>query len=147
MLTCICTMQPSRSWSIGVEMLHRPPLKTVTYHKNIVPNMCSNSSICASSFLQAYNATPFKWLKLFNSSIYSSAGSGCTLEWILQTPFTSQSTKVTAFRVKTEGTKKDFLSADNRDKWITNTTVCTYYTLVPMNTVLEVISFFRQCIM
>ena len=34
----------------------------------IVPNMCSNLSICPSSFTQTYNATPFKWLKLLNRS-------------------------------------------------------------------------------
>ena len=40
-----------------------------------------HTSICPSSFPQAYNATPFKWLKLFNKSTYLSPGHGCTLEW------------------------------------------------------------------
>ena len=54
---------------------------------------------------------PFKWPKLFNRSMYSSEGHGCTLEWMLQTLFTSQSTTVTACRVKIEGAKKGLLNA------------------------------------
>ena len=88
-------------------------------------NVCSNPSICTSNFPQAYSATPFKWLKLFSWStpMYSSAGHGCTLEWMLQTLFTSYSTRVTVSRVKNEGAKtgliESHLIADNRDKWIT----------------------------
>ena len=108
-LTGICTMQPTRTWSMGVRMFHRPLLKAVTHHQYIVPNMCSNLSICPSSFPQAYYTTLFKWLKLFKST-YSLEWYGCTLEWMLQTLFTSQSTTVTAYRVKTEGAKTGFLS-------------------------------------
>ena len=42
-----------------------PPL-LATHYRYIVPNICSNPSICPYSFLQAYNATPFKWLKCNN---------------------------------------------------------------------------------
>ena len=52
----------------------RPLLKAGTNHRHTVANMCSNPLICPSSFLQAYNAIPFKWLKLFNRCTYSSAG-------------------------------------------------------------------------
>ena len=38
------------------------------HHRYIVPNMCSNPSICPYSFPQAYKVTPFKWWKLFNMS-------------------------------------------------------------------------------
>ena len=60
-LMCICTKQPSRTWSTGVGMFYRPMLKVATHQRYIVPNMCSNLSICPSSFLQAYNAILFKW--------------------------------------------------------------------------------------
>ena len=75
-LTCICTMRPSRTWSISMGMFHRPLLKAATHHQYIVHNMCSNPSICPSSFLQAYNVTPFKGLKLFNRSTYRHAFRG-----------------------------------------------------------------------
>ena len=123
-----------------------PLLKAATHHQYIVPNMCSNPSICPSSLPLAYNATLFKWLKMFNRSMYSLAGHGCTLEWMLQTLFTSQSTTVTACRVKTEDAKTSLLITI----WLPwlwqmnhyNPSVCTYYTLVPMNTVLEGVAFF-----
>ena len=93
------------------------------------------TSICPSSFPQAYSATSFKWLKLFNSSTYSSIGHGCTLEWMLQTLFTSQNTTVTAFRVKTVARKdrphERHLIADDHDKWITNTAVTQYAYIIP----------------
>ena len=106
-LDCVCTMWPSRTWSTGLGMFHRSLLKTVTP----VPNMYSKPSIHPPTSPQAYNATQFRWHKLFNRSMYSSAVHGCTLENSLQTQFTSQSTKVTACRVETEGAKTDFLSA------------------------------------
>ena len=77
MLTCICITRPSRTWSTGVGMFDRLLLKAATHHRYIVPNMC-NSSICPSSFPQAYNTTPFKWLKLYNRSTLS--GRGCKLK-------------------------------------------------------------------
>ena len=110
-LTCICTMWPSRTWSMDVGMFHRPLLRTATHHQYIVPNMCSNLSICPSSFPWAYNATLFKWLKLFSRSMYSSERHGCTLELMFQTLFTSESTTVTACRVKTESAKTGHRSA------------------------------------
>ena len=119
MLTYVCSILPSRDWSTGVCKVHRPLLKALTLHWYIVPNTCNNPSICRFRFPQAYSATPFKWLKLFNRSTYSSAGPGCTLEWMLQTLFTSQSSTVTACRVKIEGAKTDFLIANDHDKWIT----------------------------
>ena len=79
------------------------------------------ASIWPSSFPQACNATPLKLLKLFNRITYSSAGDGCTLEGMLQTLFTSQSTTATICRVKTEGAKIGLLIADDREKWKTNT--------------------------
>ena len=110
-ITYVCTTQPSRTWSAGVGMFHKPVLKAATYHQYIVPNMCSNPSVCPSSFPQAYSAIPFKWLKLFNSSAYSSGEHGCTLELMLQTLFTSQSTTITFCRIKTEGSKAGLMSA------------------------------------
>ena len=68
-LTRICTAWLLRTWSMGVEMF-RSLLKAATYHRYLVPNMCRNPSTCASSFLQAYNVTPFKWLKLFNGGTW-----------------------------------------------------------------------------
>ena len=59
-LTCVCTTRPSRTWSTGVGVFHRPLLKAATHHRYTVPNMCSNSSVCPSSFPQAYNVTQFK---------------------------------------------------------------------------------------
>ena len=50
-----------QNWSMRVGMFHRPLLKAATHHWYIVPNMCNNPSICPSSFLQAWNATRFKW--------------------------------------------------------------------------------------
>ena len=94
-----------------VRMFHRWLLKAATCHRYIVPIMCSNPSTCSSSFPHAYNATSFKWLKLFNRSMYSLAGHSCTLEWMLQTLFTSQSTTVTACRIKIEGAKTGLLNA------------------------------------
>ena len=73
-LTCICTTWPSRAWTTSVGMFHRPLLKAATHHWYIVLNMYSNPSVCPYSFPQVYNATPFKWLKLFNSSTYSWVG-------------------------------------------------------------------------
>ena len=112
-------------------MFHRPLLKAATHHRYNVSNMCSNPSICPSSFLQAYNATPFKWLKLVNRTMYSSEVHGCTLEWMKQTLFTSRSTTVTACRVKTEGAKTGLLSADDCDKLITNTTTPQHAHIIP----------------
>ena len=119
-LTCFSTTRPSRTWSTGVGKFHRPLLKAATHHGYIVSNMCSNSSICPSSFPHAYNAIPLKWLNLFNRSTYSSMGHGCTLEWLLQTLFTSRSTTVTICRVKTEGAKTDLLSAIWSQMTVTN---------------------------
>ena len=45
---------------------------------HIVHNVCSSPSIRLSSYPQAYNGAPFKWLKLLNTSTNSSAGHGCT---------------------------------------------------------------------
>ena len=47
-------------------MFYRSLLKAATQHRHIVPNMCSNPSICSSNFPQAYNATSFKWLNCDN---------------------------------------------------------------------------------
>ena len=61
--------------------------------------------------------------------------------------FTSESTTVAACKVTTEGARAGPWAPSDRDdcnKWITNTTtpsVCTYYTVVPMNTILEVVTF------
>ena len=82
-----------------------------TADRYIVLNICSNPSICPSSFPHAYNSIPLKWLKLFNRSTYSSAGHGCTLEWMLQRLFTSESITVTAWKVKREGAKARLLKA------------------------------------
>ena len=60
-LTCVCTTQPSGTWSTTVGMFHKPLLIAATHHWYIVTNMCSNPSTCPSTFLQAYNAMPFKW--------------------------------------------------------------------------------------
>ena len=100
------TTRPSRTRPIGVGTFHRPLLKAAAHHQYIVPNMCSNPSISPFSFPHAYNATPCKWLKLFNRSTYSLAGHGCTLEWMLQTLFISQSITLTACKVKTEGANR-----------------------------------------
>ena len=81
--------EPCRTGSVGVEVFHRQLLKAATYHQYIVPNMCSNPSICPSSFPKAYGWTLFKWLILFSRSTYSSTGHHCTLERMLQTLFTS----------------------------------------------------------
>ena len=67
-LMCVCIMQPFRTWSTGVGMSHRPLLKAATHHRYTVPNMCSNPSICPSSFPQAYNVTPFRWPNCGNLS-------------------------------------------------------------------------------
>ena len=114
------TTRPSRTWSTGVGMFHRPLLEAATYHRYIVTNTCSNRSICPPSFPQTYNVTPFKWLKMFNRSMYSSAGHCCDLEWMLQTLFTSQSTTVTVCRVKTEGAKIGLLSVIRSPMTVTN---------------------------
>ena len=63
-LACVCTTRPSRTWSTGVGMFHTSLLEEATHHWYILPNiMCSNTSIWPFRFLQAYNTTPFKWLK------------------------------------------------------------------------------------
>ena len=67
-----------------------------------------------------HNSTPFKWLKLFNRNAYSSAGHGCTIEWMLQTLFISQSTTVRPVESKQRPPVRHLI-ADDRDKWITNT--------------------------
>ena len=84
-------------------------------------NIYSNLSLFISIYLQAYNAMLFKWLKLFNKSMYLSTRHGYTLEWILHTLFISKSIKITACKFKTEGTQTGLLNADDCDKWITNT--------------------------
>ena len=50
----ICTTRPSRTWSRDVGKFHRPLLKAVSHHRYIVPNVCSNPSVChlASCCLQ-----------------------------------------------------------------------------------------------
>ena len=84
-------------------------------------NMCCNPSICPASFPQAYNVIPFKWFKLFNRSTYSSAGKSCTIEWMLQTLFTSESTTVNACRIKPEGAKQaSWAPSDRRWLWQMN---------------------------
>ena len=59
-------------------------------------------------------------LKLFYRSTYSSSGHGCTLEWMLQSLFTSESTTFTLCRVKTEGAKTGLLSAIWSPMTVTN---------------------------
>ena len=151
-LMCICTMWPSRTWSMGVRMFHRPLLKAATHHRYIVSNMCRNPSICPSSFLQAYSATPFNWLKLFNRSMFLSKGHGCTPQWMLQMLVNSQSTTAIACRVKTEGAKTGLLSAI----WSLMTMTNESLTLQPLSMhilysgtneqSLRVLNFFfRQC--
>ena len=103
------TTRPYRTWSTGVGMFHRPLLNAATHHGYTVINMCSNSSICPSSFPQAYNVTPFKWLKSFNWSTYSSAGHGRTLEWMLHCSLLKAPQLLPT--VKTEGAKTGLLSA------------------------------------
>ena len=95
-LTCVCTMRPPESGLRVWECRHTTDI--------LYPHL-QQSAICPSSFPQVYNVTPFEWLKFLISSTNASAGLGCTLEWMLRTLFTSQSTTVTACRVKTEGTK------------------------------------------
>ena len=51
--------------------------QTTAEKSDTPPTHCAQhvqQSINMSIFPQAYNATPFKWLKLFNRSMYSSAG-------------------------------------------------------------------------
>ena len=55
----------------GVGMFHRQLQKAATHNRYIVPNICNNLSLCTSNFPEIYNTTPFKWLKLFNRSMYS----------------------------------------------------------------------------
>ena len=59
----------------------------ITAEGSYTPRIHCAQHVQQSSFLLAYNI--FKWLKLFNST-YSSAGHHCTLEWMLQTLFTSK---------------------------------------------------------
>ena len=42
---CVHTTRPSRPWSTGVGMFHRPLLKVATHHRYSVPNICRNPSI------------------------------------------------------------------------------------------------------
>ena len=64
--TVACTVRRSsraamlHGRSSNVWMFFRPLLKTATYHWYIVPYVCSNPSICPSSFPQTYNGTSFK---------------------------------------------------------------------------------------
>ena len=65
--TCVCTTRPSRTWSTGVGMFHRLLLKAATRCRYIVLNMCSNPSVCPSSFPQHWNTTSLKWPNCDNS--------------------------------------------------------------------------------
>ena len=57
---CVCDMCPSGTWSTGVEIFHRPLLKVATHYRHIMPNMCSNLSICPSSFPTSLQCDPFQ---------------------------------------------------------------------------------------
>ena len=127
-LTSVCITRPSRTWSTGVGMLHRSHFKAAAHPWYILPNMFSNPSICPSSFPQAYNENPFKWLKLFNMSTYSSAGRGCTLEWMLQRQ------KQRLQRQTSWAPYDRCWPWQKKNHQHYNPSVCTYYTLVPMNT-------------
>ena len=98
--------------------------QTIAESSDTLPIHCAQqveqSVDMSNQLLAGFNAIPFKWLKLFIRSTYSSAGYGCTLEWMLQTLFTSQSTIVTACRVKTEGAKRGLLSAMWSSMTVTN---------------------------
>ena len=103
-----------RMWELSTDHWWKQQLHTTD-------TLCRNPSICSWSFPHAYNATPLKWLKLFNRSTYSSAGYGCTLEWMLRTQFTSQSTTVTACRVKIEAQiQTSWAPSDPRWPWQIN---------------------------
>ena len=50
-LMCVCTTRPpSRTWSMGQEMFHRPLLSATTHNWYIVSNMYSIPSIYPSTF-------------------------------------------------------------------------------------------------
>ena len=102
----------------GVVMFHRPLLKA----GHTTDTLCLTCS--TSSFPQAYKATPFKWLKLFNRSTYSSAEHGCSLERMLQTCSPLKAPQFTASqnRGRKYRPSERYLIADDSDKRITNTT-------------------------
>ena len=75
-----------------------------------ITNILSPTRAAIRWYVHTASRRPTMW-QLFNRNTYSTAGHGCSLEWMLQTLFTSQSTRVTACRVKTEGAKTGLLSA------------------------------------
>ena len=111
-LTSVCTIRPSRTWSMGVGMFDKPLPKATIHHLYTVPNMCSNPSICPSSFPQVYNATPFKWLKLFNKEYVLVGGA-----WLYPRVNVANTVHLLdpqldySCRVKTESSKTGLMSA------------------------------------
>ena len=88
-LTCISTMWPSRTWSMGWKCSTDPCRKQHHSILTLCPTCAAIHWYVLPAFLQAYNATLFNWLK-FNMSTYLSMGHGCAVAWMLQTLFTSQ---------------------------------------------------------
>ena len=61
-LTCISTMRPSRTWSMGVGMFQRPLLKAATHHQYIVPNMCRIHRYIHPAFWSPTNGRLNGWI-------------------------------------------------------------------------------------
>ena len=95
---------------------------------------------CLSNFPYAYNATP--------SNGWSCSRGVCTRRRTMLVAYPRVNVKITIHLWNHKDRPLErYLIADDRDKWITNTTTSQYahiITLVPMNTVLENVEFFQQ---
>ena len=106
-------MRPSRMWYMGVWNVPQ-----TNAENSVTPTIyCAqhmHQSIDKSIQLPAgLQCDPIQMAQIVQQycSTYSSAGHGCTLECMMPTLFTSQSTTVTAYSLKTESAKTGLLSA------------------------------------
>ena len=111
--SCVCFMRLSRMWYMCVWDVPQTNAEN-SDTKTIYCAQHMHQSIDKSIQLPAGpQCDPIQMAQIVQQycSTYSSAGHGCTLEWMLPTLFTSQSTTVTAYSLKTKSAKTGLLSA------------------------------------
>ena len=151
-LTCDCTMRLSRTWSSGVGLFYRPLLKAATHHRHTVLNMCSNPSLCPSSFPLAYNATSCSncWscstevILVGGAWMYPRVNVANTVHLWKHHSYCLQSQN----RGCKDRPPEHHLITNDHYKWITNTTTPQYAHIIPWcqwTQSLRCCIFFQQC--
>ena len=126
--TCVCTMQAFRTWSMGVGMFHRSLIKAAAHHQYIVPNMCSSPSIHPSSFPAGLQCDPVQIAEVVQQEYKA---------WLYSRVNTVHLWKHHSYCLQRQNRgRKDrppehHLIANDRYKWITNTTNPQYAHIIP----------------